>query len=129
MFNELPTRNDLMALLRKGGDFIEYLRMMKRLYPLVTSKTPQQWVLTEYPSGYSISGTTLRDTENNPVRDVAQDIQVWSFIQSAIVAWRTVVAVLENEASFRDANNQSVLKTHHRYFLDFFLPFDRRGEI
>lgn len=126
---DLPTRGDLKVLLKQGYQVIDYLRSMKRLYQIVVSKTAEQWVLTEYPPGYYINNNKLYDPDGNEVADVSNLITEWSYIASAIVGWRMVAAVLENEESFRDQNNQSVLKLHHRLFIDPFLPWEKRGEI
>lgn len=127
--NELPTLQELRNLLRQGYQVIDYLRIIKRIYSQVVSKTPEQWVLSRFPAGYMISGGKVIDTEGNAVYDASEELQEWAYVRSACVAWRMVVAVLENDAAFRDQDNQTFLKQHHRLFIDPFLPFDKRGEI
>lgn len=127
--NELPTKQDMTALLRQGHVVVDYLRSMKRLYSIVVSKTAEDWVLTQYPRGYTIQNNKLVDADGNLVRDVTDEITEWNYIISAVVAWRMVAAVLENESSFRDQQGGEVLRKHWRTFIDPFLPWDRRGEI
>lgn len=127
--NELPTLNDLKALLRQGHTTVDYIRLMKRLYPLVVSKTPEQWVLTRYPAGYTVVNGKVLDAQNNEVADVSKELEEWAHAIASVVAWRVVAAVLENEAQCRDQDNQSVLKRHHFHSIERFLDWDKRGPL
>lgn len=123
------TLEKVCTLLSSAFQFVDFLRLVKRLQPEIVSKTPEQWVLQDYPSGYSISEGKLLNESGDPIKDVSRELELWQYAIAAFTAWRMVAAVLENEESFRDQQNGSLLRQHHRLFIERFLPWDRRGPI